>query len=325
MRPAFRSLGLTLMTLLGCGACGSPRKAAEAQHGALGGDAVARVGEVSISASLVGRVAVAQRLTSAQAVRVLVDDALAASGARAVGLDQTDEIARAVTAARARIIALRFREQARAAGPPTDAEVDELTRLHWLQVDLPEQRRVVHSVVLKPKGSVSGVNERAMALAHELAAREAQAVSPEDFESRAKALVHPADLEIKVEELEPFVADGRAASPGGPTLDPGFAKGAFQLSAVGATSGVIASPFGWHVIRLVEILPEHRVPFEDRRRWFKDEAEAMRARRGLDRLEEDLHRKYPIDLANGVDDLMTTATMATLGVGGSGANRSAAP
>jgi hypothetical protein len=322
VRPAFCPLGLALMSLLGCG---SPRKAAEARHGALGGDAVARVGEVSIPASLVGRVAVAQRLTSAQAVRFLVDDALAANGAHAVGLDQADEIARAITAARARLIALRVREQARAAGRPTDAEVNELTRLHWLQVDLPEQRRVIHAVVLKPKGSVSGADERAMVLANELAAREAQAASPEDFESRAKALVHPADLEIKVEELEPFVADGRSALPGGPAMDPGFAKGAFQLSAVGATSGVVASPFGWHVIRLVEILPERRVPFEDRRRWFKDEAEAMRARRGLDHLEEDLQRRYPIDLANGVDDLMTTATMATLGVGGSGGSPSATP
>lgn len=285
---------------------------------------MARVGEIVISASLVGRVAVAERLTSAQAVRFLVEDALAASGAHAVGLDQTDEIARATTAARARLVALRLREQAGAAGPPTDAEVDELTRLHWLQVDLPEQRRVIHAVVLKPKESVSGGDQRAMVLANELAAREAQATSPEDFESRAKALAHAADLEIKVEKLEPFVADGRAASPGGPTMDPVFAKGAFQLSAVGATSGVVASPFGWHVIRIVEILPEHRVPFEDRRRWFKDEAEAMRARRALDRLQEDLQRKYPIDLANGVDDLMTTATMATLGVGG-GASPSAVP
>jgi hypothetical protein len=312
-----------LVALLGS-ACVSPKKAT--LHGALGGDAVARVGDVVLSTSVLARVATAQRLAPAQALAVLVDDALAADGARAAGLERSADVARAITAARARLTALHIREQARAAGPPTDAEVDELTRMHWLEVDLPEQRRVIHALVRRPTDdSLARLNERAQALASELAASEAQATSPEDFESRANDLSPHPGLEVKVERLEPFVADGRVALPGAGGMDPDFAKAAFQLSSVGATSGVVATGFGWHVIRLIEILPEHRVPFEDRRQWFKDETEAVRARRELDGLRDDLDRKYSVEVVNGVDDLMTAATMTVLGAGGGILGRSDAP
>lgn len=304
------SLGFT--AIFAFAACGSPRRAGQVQHGALGGDAVARVGETVVAASLVRRVAEEQRIAPLSAIGLLVDDALAANGARAASLDVTAEVRRAMTAARAGFMASHLRDEARIAGPPTDAEVDELTEVHWLQVNLPEQRRVIHAVVLKPKRPSRDLEERASDAASDLAASEAQATSPEDFESRAKAFPH-ADIELKVERLEPFVADGRVASPNGGAMDRDFVRAAFQLSSISATSGVVATSFGWHVIRLLEILPEHRVPLEDRRRWFKDEAEAMRARRALERLREEVQAKYIAEVANGVDDLMTNATMAVLG------------
>jgi hypothetical protein len=284
------------------------------QHGALGGDAVARIGDVVIPARLLQRVAVVQQLAPLPTLDLLIDDALAAQGARAAGLDAAADVARAVLTARARLTALRLRDEAQTAGPPTAAEVDELTRVHWLEVDLPERRSVIHAVVLKPKEPSPALQDRAEAVASDLAASEAQARNSDDFESRAKTLTHPG-VELKVERLEPFVSDGRVASAGGGMMDPEFARAAFQLSLAAATSGIVTTPFGWHVIRLIEILPERRVPFEDRRRWFKDEVEAARARRALDRLQEAAQRKYPVEMANGVDDLMTRATMAVLGVG----------
>jgi parvulin-like peptidyl-prolyl isomerase len=287
-------------------ACGSRPSISEAAHGSLGRDVVARVGQVELTKSLVSSVASAQKLSPASALGLLVDDALAAAGAQRDGLDKTPEVTRAVTAAHARGVVLEIREAARDAGPPTDDEVNEVTEAHWAEVDLPERFRVIHAVVLTPKDPAREAEAKALASAIALA--EAKAVDEDDFEARAKG-VPSGGLEVKVERLDPFVADGRF--PKGGSVVPEFSGPASKL-AVGATSGVVATKFGWHVIRMIERLGEHRVPFEERRRIFREEVIARRARRALDKLEEHLVAKYPVSIANGVEQLMTDATMKYL-------------
>jgi len=291
-------------------ACGSRASRSKAEHAALGGDAVAKVGDLPIPASLVGSVAAAQRVDPSRALALLVDDALAAVGARAAGLDKTPEVMRAMAASRARPVVLRVGAAAHDEGPPTDAEVTEVTALHWLEVDLPERMRVIHAVIIDKKKP--GLEAAATELAAALAGTEAAASDPDDFEARAKALPHEG-FELKVERLDPFVADGRIALPGAGGLDPDFVRGAATL-APGTTSGVVRSKFGWHVIRMIERLPERRVPFEERRRVFREEVEATRARRALEQLVANLSKKSDVRVANGVDEMMTDATMTLLGV-----------
>jgi hypothetical protein len=304
-----RLLLVVLATL--AASCESQRSPAQAAHASLGGDTIARVGDVSIPVSLVAAVAAAQKVPASGALGLLIDDALAAAGARAAGLNQSAEFQLAETAARARLVVLHVREEARSAGPPTDAEVNLLSERHWLELDLPEQMRVIHAVVMKPKKPE--LQADAAALAAALAATEAAATSADDFEVRANALSHGADLEIKVERLDPFVADGRIASPEGGGLDPDFVRGALPL-APGTTSGVVRSAFGWHVIRMIERMPEHRVPFEQRRRLFEEEVQTVRARRALDKLDGELAHKYGVTVSNGVEELMTDGAMMLFGV-----------
>jgi hypothetical protein len=283
----------------------------------LGGDTVALVGNVAISASLVAEVAKAQRVSPRQALDLVVEDALAAAGAQKAGLANTAEVVRATRAARARKIVLGIREAAKNAGPPTDEEVKEVTENHWTEVDLPEQMRVIHAIVMKPSKHLiqedPHIEAEAVALANALAATEAGATSEDDFEDRAMALPH-GKLEIRVERLDPFTADGRRSTVPGGSFRPEFARGAAPLP-VGATSGVVVTDFGWHVIRMVERLPEHRVPLEERRQLFREEVVAMRARRSLDKLEEELVARFGVTISNGVEDLMTEATMTSLGIG----------
>jgi hypothetical protein len=301
---------LAVVVALVPAACNSGPSHAQAEHASLGGDTVARVGDLAVPVSLVAGVAAAQKIDPPRALSALVEDALAAAGARAGGLDKTPEVMRASTAARARLVVLRLRAAAREAGPPTDAEVDEVTAAHWLEVDLPERMRVIHAVVVDPKKPE--LTAAATALAADLAAAEASATSPDDFEARAKALPH-GQLEIKVERLDPFVADGRVAMPGASKLELDFVRGAAPL-APGATSGVVHSKFGWHVIRMIERLPERHIDFEERRRLFQEEVFAGRARRSLDRLLGELATKDGVMVENGVDEMMTGATMALFGV-----------
>jgi peptidyl-prolyl cis-trans isomerase C len=294
-------------------ACGSRPSATEAAHASLGGDTIARVGSVAIPASLVADVAKAERIPVPEALQRVVDDELAAAGARSAGLDKTPEVVVATSAAEARRIVIGLREAARKAGPPNDDEVKELTERHWTEVDLPEQMRVIHAVVIKDDKAFKRKPEleaEAVALASALATTEARATSEDDFEARAKALPH-GELEVKVERLDPFVADGRRVQAPTP-FDPDFVRAAVPL-AVGATSGVVRSAFGWHVIRMVERLPEHRVPFEERRRLFGEEVIVLRAWQAEGKLGDELVAKYGVTISNGVEDLMTEGTMAYLG------------
>jgi hypothetical protein len=305
-----RSLVLPALVLLVSSACRSSPSPAAAAHASLGGDTVARVGDQAIPTSLVADVAASQKVEPSRALAFLVDDALAAAGARAAGFDKTPEVERATTAARARLVVLRLRDAARAEGLPTEAEVKELTEAHWLEVDLPERMHVIHAVVIDPKKPE--LESSAATLAAALAAAEATATSPDDFEARAKALPHEG-LEVKVEALDPFVADGRTATPAGGMLDPDFVRGAAAL-APGETSGVVHSKFGWHVIRMIERLPEHRMPFEERRRRFREEVEAFRGHRALEALLQELASQREVKVENGVDEMMTEVTMKVLGV-----------
>ncbi len=306
MRPG-RCLGAVLLLALpGCTERASPPRA---EHASLGGSVVARVADEAIPAGLVAEVARAQSISKEAALEGLIADALAARGARAQGLDRTPEVALEVRAARARRVIAALRDRAEAQGPPDDAEVRELTEAHWLEVDLPERMKVVHAVVLKPKEDALAA--KAAKVAGAIAAAAALAPTPEDFETQAKA-VDAEGLTVKVERLDPFVADGRIASPAGGGYDPDFVRGAVPLP-IGGTSGVVRSPFGWHVIRMIDRIPEHRVPLEERRRMFHDEVMTGRARRAKEKLLADLADREHVALANGSDQLMTEAAMATSG------------
>jgi hypothetical protein len=289
--------------------CGDSAHEHVAAHAALGGDMAARVGDVGLPASLVGAVAAEHRISAAAALDLLIDDVVAAKGAAARHLDETAEARFAQLTVLSRATIDRARDHARATRP-TDDEVHTLSALHWLEVDRPETFLVVHAVVTRPKSPDPAAEKAAIAVAEAIAAAEVGAVSPEDFLARAKAVPH-GHAEVIAESLEPFTADGRVALPGNrPPDDPRFAAGAAALASPGATSGVVESSFGWHVIRLTAKYPAVLVPFEERRRMFAEEVYDRRARQAVDAIEADRRGSEPVDVANGVDELLTGALRA---------------
>jgi peptidyl-prolyl cis-trans isomerase C len=247
------------------------------EQAVLGGDVAARVASDVIPPSLVAKVAAAQHVTPRIALRSLVDDAIAANAARARGLDNERPTSWHLTAARGRFAADAILADARKSGPPTDDEIAQLTQRYWREVDRPEAIRVIHAIVQRPKKPSADAEDRARALAQQLHDLLVTATDTTDFENKAKDFPHPPDLDVRVEPIPAFTSDGTTTEREG-AMDAQFAKGAWAIQAIGETSPIVESSFGWHVIRLVERIPEQRMPLEARRLAFTDEAYLMRAR-----------------------------------------------
>jgi hypothetical protein len=285
-------------------ACHSP---AETTHKNIGGDIVASAGNATISAALLTDVARAQKRTPDDAVQLLLDDALLSEGARAKKIDQATPVAREITALRAQLVADRLRNDARAAGPCSDAEVDALSKLHLKDVELPERVQVIHAIAVRPKKEAPNQDQQ-LQHAHEIAdALEAAvqgATSPEDFEARAKAVPH-GDVDVRVESLPAFAQDGAVPETGG-GMDATFAHAAFALAKPGDISQVVETSFGWHVIRLNQRLAAKDVPREERRAMFGEECVTTRARKAFQALLAVRRASVHVEIAQDANDVMSS-------------------
>ena len=287
----------------------APGLAPAAAHAALGGGVVARAGTAAVPASLVGAVAGRRSIPAAAAVDALLADALLAQGATAQHLETRPDLAGELVAVRAQQTVRKLRERTVDIGPPTDAEVAELTALHWQQVDVPESLEVVHAVALRP-ASAPKPDPAGEARARAVAAAIEQAVVPattkEDFEARAKAVPHDG-VEVKVEALPPFAEDGRLTTQDG-ALDEAFSRGAFAVHG-GVTSPVVESSFGWHVIRVLNRVPAKHASLGERRRIFVEEVNARRGRQGMDALIATLRSRAQVQISPAVESILRDAKL----------------
>lgn len=249
----------------------------------LGGEVVARVDDaVPISSDLVKRAAQEGQVSKEESIERLLGDAIGAQEALAAHVDERPEVRGRLRAVLARSVVERVQNAARAEGPPTDQEVDALTKEAWFEVDRPEMRASVHAVVTfgkKDDPKDPAVRAPRKELAEAIRTLVLTSKTPEEFIALASAK-SDGKLEVRAEKLDPVTADARLAN--GSTFDTDFVKGLFALGKAGDTSAVVESAFGFHVIRLVEILPERRMPLEERRKLFTEEVYSRRTRKALD-------------------------------------------
>lgn len=266
---------------------------------ALGGSAsgaVARVGPVSITPAEVRGVMAARGLDARTALDALVRDSALASEI------SPEEKSRAKTRALARAALEELRQQTQA--PPSEAEVAEFTRRHWLEFDRPESSRITHAVVVCDECPDPAA---ARALAERIAAATAGKNNPEQFKAAA-AGVPVGDQKVAIEDLDPVAADGRTVDlerRGRSDQDAGtfhleFAQAAARLAHVGEQSPVVRSPSGFHVLLLTERLPALRVPFDERAKALTPEIQSARAKALQEETLKQARARWPVEVLRSV-------------------------
>jgi hypothetical protein len=241
-----------------------------------------------------------QESMNADEVRALLSSGLPVAGvatdmsvAKAANIAALPGARRKIDAAYARAVQSDCGRRSR--GPITDAELAELTALHWRQVDLGERVTVFHAVALRKKLSEAEGRSMALALRDELKGTTDRAT----FERIAGPRVAASKGALVMQPLDPFTIDGRTAEGEPSTFDPSFARGAFAIAPGEHLSPVIESAFGWHVVLLLGRQPPKRMPEAERRALFGPEAQTKRGRACLDTLLSRLRTEHPPAFAAG--------------------------
>jgi hypothetical protein len=249
---------------------------------------VARVGPRGVPASLVAEVARAQDVGTRTAADELIQDALLAEAAPSFRVADDPTVRFESATALARTVAVHIAAAAKAKGLPTDSELGML--------------EVIHALV--PRSRL--VSDRAgFAMATAIRQAVSGSTSADDFQRRAEATPH-AGMMLKIETVTPFGADGKTAN--GEEMAPSFVAAAFALPSAESISPVIETPFGWHVLRLVQRTAPDRHTIEDRRRDLADAVMSMRARGALESLLRERRERTEVTVVAEADAL--TAAVA---------------
>jgi PPIC-type peptidyl-prolyl cis-trans isomerase-like protein len=244
---------------------------------------VARVGTRGVPASLVAAVAHAQGVAPRVAVDELIEDALLAEAAPSFRVTDDPAVQFACAAALARSVALHLAAAAKEEGLPTDNELGMV--------------QVAHALVPR---SGPATDRARIAMATAIRQAVSGSTSADDFKRRTEAVPH-AGMILKIEMVPPFGADGKMSDGG--EIDPSFVAAAFALSSTQTISPVIETPFGWHVLRLVEHTAPDSHGLEDRRRALSDAVASMRARWALDTLLRERRERTDVSVAAAADSL----------------------
>jgi peptidyl-prolyl cis-trans isomerase C len=295
--------------LTACSTKGDSRPSPHAASGALPAGVVATIGSLEVRQESVLSTAAARQIPPERAADGEVRDALFAAGAIEGGYEAVPEVRAALRGrlARARLATL---QQEAAVSTPTDAEVEEATQRHFVDLDRPEGFRVIHAVVIVPEKTDAAGRAKAKSVADRIAERVAAAHDSDEFKTRAESVEDRAGFEVRVESLKPVAVDGRVvdletrSSEG--RYSELFSRAAARLAQPGQKSGVVTTEFGFHVMMLLEKTAPYSVPLEERRRMLREEIVTERAKKMKKELLEQLRSTSRPAIERSAEALVAT-------------------
>jgi hypothetical protein len=286
---------------LGCGdGTGLPGEVGEAQRGSskVGGAVVSTVDGHPIHVADVEEVARASSLSPHEALERLQAELLLMSEAERRGVSGAEIEAVAV---RARVQALLEAEAAASAAPESDVReaYEKDARFHK-----PERRVSVHVLARVASTAKPQEVEAARAIAA-AAIPEVGRSSIDELRRRYASTI--GSVGVKAEALPAF--DRKAP------LAPEYSAAMFSLSAPGVVPEPVRTSFGWHAIRVTEIIPAEETPYEKAAPVLREELSVPRQRAAIQELLKDLRRAHPVQVMKDVDDKLTVVDGAEANLG----------
>jgi hypothetical protein len=272
----------------------------------------ARVGDELVSVSTVERVAAVRGVAPRAAAELAISDALFAQGSRA---NLPPGSARSIErAALARGQLDQLVRDAAQAGGPTQAELSEVVRDRWVELDRPAAVRTTHAVVLNDKPERDAA---ARLQAEKLAQFVRSATTDEELMQLAKDFKPEDGFEVRAEQLPFVTADGRlfqraetGFKPRPGSFDQDFSRSANALQHPGELSPPIKSGFGYHIIRLDERAPSAIVPRTELAERLAPDVMVRRVGRARRELLDKLRPGTGIQVERAVDDLVGRVPVA---------------
>ena len=301
------AVAVGLVAVASCnGSASPPPDEVTATSANLESGVAAVVGTEVVEVSLVGHIAAKMRVSPKEARDRAVTDTLFALHAE----DALDGRGLSTVARRsvlARAVLRELDAAAREQGPPTDDEVERVTKQQWLDFDRPVSARTVHFIALTNKAEDE---TPARSLAERFVGMVEGITDKDEFIRKGETLKGGA-VDVKVEDLPPVTPDGRIADlknrpPPGiepRRFDVAFATAANAIPNVGDKSPVTESPYGWHVIMLLERIPEERPTFEERRRAMHEQIMAARADAAVESIIAKHTQSRRVEIARAFDEL----------------------
>ena len=170
----------------------------------------------------------------------------------------------------------------------TDGQLEAAYTTQIARFETAEQRGSVHLLAKVKAGADAATDAAARAAVERLIPLLASAEDLDGF-VQTYASVAVAGVPIICEKLPLLPLKGR--------LVEAYANAMFALKAPGMVPGVVRTSYGWHVIRVTEIVPASRKTKEEAFAVLRKELTAEARKHAVDELLAKLARAYPVQLS----------------------------